>query len=62
MTIPHRGRTSESTYFVTANVLERRRLFHVEKIARLFIEVMLDYRAQKKYFLHQLWSCQTISI
>jgi putative transposase len=34
-------------------VLERRRLFHVEKIARLFIEVMLDYRAQKKYFLHE---------
>ena len=53
MTIPHRGRTSESTYFVTANVLDRRCLFHVEKIARLFIEVLLDYRTRKKYLLHE---------
>ena len=53
MTIPYRGITTESTYFITANVLERRTLFHVEKIAALFIEVMLDYRAQKKYLLHE---------
>src|SRR6516225_8846655 len=53
MTIPHRGRTSESTYFVTANVLERKCLFHVEKIARLFIEVLLSYRAKQKYLLHE---------
>ncbi len=53
MTIPHRGKTSESTYFVTANVLERKTLFRVEKIARLFIEVLLDYRAQKRYLLHE---------
>ena len=53
MTIPHRGHTTESTYFVTANVLERRCLFHVDKIARLFIEVMLDYRSKNKYLLHE---------
>lgn len=53
MTIPHRGKTSESTYFVTANVEPRRDLFQVEKIARLFIENMLGYREQKKYFLHE---------
>jgi putative transposase len=53
MTIPHRGQTSESTYFVTANVLGRKCLFHVEKIARLFIENLLDYREQKKYLLHE---------
>jgi putative transposase len=53
LTIPHRGTTTESTYFVTANVLERRTLFHVHKIASLFIEVMLDYRAQNKYLLHE---------
>ena len=53
MTIPHRGLTIQSTYFVTANVLERKCLFHVEKIARLFIEVLLDYRARKKYLLHE---------
>jgi putative transposase len=53
LTIPHRGRTTESTYFVTANVLQRKSLFHVEKISRLFIEVLMDYRTQKKYLLHE---------
>ena len=53
MTIPHRGATTESTYFVTANVLDKRSLFQVEKIARLFIEVLLSYRTQKKYLLHE---------
>jgi putative transposase len=54
LTIPHRGATTESTCFVTANVLERKSLFQVAKIARLFIEVLLDYRTQKKYLLHEL--------
>ena len=53
MTIPHRGTTTESTYFVTANVLQRKSLFQVEKIARLFIEILLNYRTQKKYLLHE---------
>src|SRR5512136_2531488 len=45
--------TTESTYFATANVLQKRSLFQVEKIARLFIEVLLGYRKQKKYLLHE---------
>ena len=53
MTIPHRGTTTESAYFVTANVLERKTLFHVEKIASLLVKVMLDYRTKKKYQLHE---------
>jgi putative transposase len=53
LTIPHRGTTSESTYFATTNVEPRRDLFQVEKIARLFIEVLLGYREQKKYLLHE---------
>ena len=53
MGIPHRGRTTESTYFITANVLEKRSLFQVEKIARLFIEVMFEYRSMKKYQMHE---------
>jgi putative transposase len=32
---------------------KKRSLFQVEKIAKLFIEVMLEYRAQKKYLLHE---------
>jgi putative transposase len=46
--------TTESTYFVTANVLEKRSLFQVDKVAGLFIEVLMDYRQQKKYLLHEL--------
>ena len=38
---------------MTANVEPRRDLFQVEKIARLFIEVLLGYREQKKYLLHE---------
>ena len=53
MTIPHRGTTTESTYFVTANVLQRKTLFQVDKIASLFVEVLLNYRAEKKYLLHE---------
>jgi putative transposase len=53
LTIPHRGLTSESTYFVTANVFGRKSLFQVDKIARLFIEVLLHYRSEKKYLLHE---------
>jgi len=53
LTIPHRGLTSESTYFITANVLERKGLFRVDKIARLFLEVLFNYRIEKKYLLHE---------
>ena len=28
-------------------------MFQVEKIARLFIEVLLDYQEQKKFLLHE---------
>ena len=35
--------------------MEKRSLFQVEKIARLFIEVMYEYRSMKKYQLHESW-------
>jgi putative transposase len=53
LTIPHRGTTSDSTYFVTANVFDTKSLFQVEKIANLFVEVLLNYRAEGKYLLHE---------
>jgi putative transposase len=34
-------------------VLNKKNLFQMEKIARLFIAVMMDYRTQKKYLLHE---------
>jgi putative transposase len=53
LTIPRRGTTSDSTYFVTTNVFAKKSLFQVEKIALLFLEVLFDYRTQGKYSLHE---------
>ena len=53
MTIPYRGKTSESTYFITANTFQKKKLFQVEKNARLFLDVMYHYREKKKYLLHE---------
>jgi putative transposase len=53
LSIPYRGSTSESTYFITANVFGRTQHFQVEKHARLFLDVMLHYRKQAKYLLHE---------
>jgi hypothetical protein len=58
--IPHQGTTTESTYFVTANVFERKSLFKADKIARLFIETLLNYRAQKRYLLHEFVSAAAL--
>jgi putative transposase len=53
MTIPHRGHTSESTYFITSNVSEKKSLLQTERSAGLLIEVMWHYREQGKYLLHE---------
>src|SRR5215469_13706227 len=53
MTIPYRGKTTESTYFITANTFQKKKLFQVEKNALLFLEVMFHYREEKKYLLHE---------
>jgi REP-associated tyrosine transposase len=34
-------------------VFQRKSLFQVEKIASLFIEVLMNYRSEKKYLLHE---------
>jgi putative transposase len=53
MSIPPRGRTSESTYFITADCWEKKRLLQSERMANLLIDVLYHYRAQKKYLLHE---------
>lgn len=53
MTIPYRGRTSDATYFVTANVFDKKSLFQVEKIALLFLEILFDHRDKARYHLHE---------
>ncbi len=53
MTIPYRGRTSNSTYFITSSTDQKKRLLQSERMAQLLIEVLYDYRKQQKYLLHE---------
>ncbi len=41
------------TFFVTTVAWQRTPIFRVETRARLLIDVLLDYREQKKYLLHE---------
>ncbi len=53
MTIPHRGRTGDGTYFVTASTWEKQCLLQSERMAALFIDVLLHYGQQRKYQVHE---------
>ncbi|MFQ5695269.1 MAG: transposase [Terriglobia bacterium] len=41
------------TFFVSAKTWQSRALFRSERLAQLFTETLLDYRAQGKYRLHE---------
>lgn len=41
------------TFFVTSSTWERRSLFQSERLARLFLDLLREYRAQKRYLLHE---------
>jgi putative transposase len=41
------------TFFVTSVTNGRRPLFKKEEMARLFLDVMQDYRGQGRYLLHE---------
>jgi putative transposase len=53
MTIPYRGVTTQSTYFVTANTFQKKNLFQADRNARLFLDVLSHYREEKKYLIHE---------
>ena len=52
MTIPHRGCTSASTYFVTAGTFCKRNLLQSDRMAELFCETLFRYRSAGKFSLH----------
>jgi putative transposase len=41
------------TYFVSTQTWERRDLFHSERLAELFLEILYHYRGESKYLLHE---------
>ena len=53
MAAPHRGNTGFSTYFITAATFQKHSLFQSDRMANLFREVLLHYRTQQKYLLHE---------
>jgi putative transposase len=53
MAAPPRGNTGYSVYFITASAFQRRSLFLKEPMARLFVEVLFNYRDEKNYLLHE---------
>jgi putative transposase len=53
MAAPPRGNTGYSTYFITASTFQKQSLFQSDRMAGLFVEVLLHYRQQNKYLLHE---------
>ena len=53
MTIPYRGSTGRGTYFITASTFEKVALLQSDRMARLLLDVVLHYREQRKYLLHE---------
>jgi len=53
MAAPPRGRTGFSTYFITASTFQKQNLFQSQRMGQLFREVLLHYRQQEKYLLHE---------
>jgi len=49
---PTRLISPPGTYFVTSATWQRRRLFVVENMARLFLKTLYGYRRQGRYALH----------
>ena len=53
MAAPRRGNTGYSCYFITASTFQKRNVLQSERMAGLFLDVLLHYRAQEKYLLHE---------
>jgi putative transposase len=53
MAAPPRGNTGYSVYFITASTFQRKPLFHKKPLAKLFLEVLFQYRDKKNYLLHE---------
>ena len=50
---PARAVSNARTFFVTSSIQGKRSLLQSDRSAKLFIEVLYEYRAQSKYQLHE---------
>jgi putative transposase len=53
MAAPYRGNTGSGTYFITAATFRKNSLFQSDLMADLLVQVLLSYRSQNKYLLHE---------
>jgi putative transposase len=53
MAAPFRGNTGLGTYFVTASTFQKQSLLQSDRNAALFVDVLLGYRSQHKFLLHE---------
>jgi len=50
---PHRGNTGYGCYFITASTFQKRNILQSDRMASLFVEVLLHYRRRDEYLLHE---------
>src|SRR5438067_7648754 len=53
MAAPRRGSTGSSCYFITGSTFQKRNILQSDRMAGLFLDVLLHYRAGGKYLLHE---------
>jgi len=53
MAAPQKGNTGSGTYFITAGTFQKQQLLQSDRMAILFLDVLLSYRSQNKYLLHE---------
>jgi len=53
MAAPRRGNTGYSCYFITASTFRKQNILQSDRMAGLFVDVLLLYRQKQKYLLHE---------
>jgi putative transposase len=53
MAAPSRGNTGDGCYFITASTFQKRNILQSDRMAGLFVDVLLHYRQQTKYLLYE---------
>jgi len=53
MAAPRPGNTGYSCYFITASTFQKRNILQSDRMAGLLVDVLLHYRKNQKYLLHE---------
>src|SRR5215831_20510703 len=53
MAAPRPGNTGYSCYFITASTFHKRNILQSDRMAGLLVDVLLHYRKNQKYLLHE---------